>query len=202
MRSTKRRLTSGPSTHNLSILGANQIIFTNSPKATWEVGLSSINVSLFKFGPVLVSILCVKLPIFKIAEIFQPISSGDLIISATLDRLMPRPGESKDIASNILVFPAPFNPKIATGRPSKIIRVSKWDLKCDSVSSDSAESGIHHFQTRIGITTYIAVSSLPSLIRVGSPAELNIKTARSSLTWPEISSKYFALNPISSSSSL
>ena len=144
--------------------------------------MPSIDVSLFKFGPVLVSTLCVRLPVFKTAEIFQPISSGYLTISPTLDRLIPLPGDSNDIASNIFVFPAPFNPKIATERPSKFIRVSKWDLKCESDSSDSAETDIHHFQTRIGITTYIAVSSFPSLIRVGSPAELNIKTARSSLT--------------------
>ncbi|EBA04761.1 recombination protein F [Rhodobacteraceae bacterium HTCC2150] len=37
-------------------------------------------------------------------------------------------------------------------------------------------------QTRIGITTYTAVVSLPSRIKVGSPEELNMKTAFSRST--------------------
>ena len=45
------------------------------------------------------------------------------------------------------------------------------------------------------------VSSLPSRISVGSPAELNRKTAFSRSTWPAISSRYLALKPISSRSS-
>jgi hypothetical protein len=46
-----------------------------------------------------------------------------LTISKKLEFLIPLPGDSNEIASKMLVFPTPFSPIIASGRPDS------WRLK-------------------------------------------------------------------------
>ena len=95
------------------------------------------------------------------AATFQPSASGRRDSSSAAARRSPRPGERSETASRMFVLPAPFGPKIATGRPSSSSRVGGANGNATAAGGRGSvrpwslppPGRVWRGQTRIGITT-------------------------------------------------
>ena len=125
---------SAPSIHNRSMDGINHNTRAMRPSAVCGCGLA-VNAHLPRSA--------VFRPCFDFVNLMQGRATHPTASSPAPrdggscpradDRRKPRPGDNSDTASRMLVLPAPFGPKIATGRASSVILASLWDRKCDRV---------------------------------------------------------------------
>ena len=138
-RSRNRRRSAAPSSHSRSIAGVSHSTRTTRPSPACGEGLPSISTE----------------PPRALApgrDLMRPVRRGQRGGNLPADPLRgprqllaaaprkPRPGESSEIASIRLVLPAPFGPKIATGRPSNPSSTARCERNCASRSRVSSTS--------------------------------------------------------------